>query len=145
MEDKKMSMAVLGLGRYGKYVARELFENGVDLMIADNDEEVINQMSDIADMAVICDLSDPEAVEKLGLGSMNVVIVAMGSSLESSIMCTTIAKEQGVHRVIVKASSERMGKILKKLGADEIIYPEKTMAHMTVTHLISGSGSGSNN
>ncbi|OON86671.1 hypothetical protein BXO88_06670 [Oribacterium sp. C9] len=135
-DNKTLSMAVLGLGRYGKYVSRELFENGVDLMIVDNDEEVINQMSEIADMAVVCDLADPEAVEKLGLGSMNVVIVAMGSSLEASIMCTTIAKEQGVHKVIVKASSERMGKILKKLGADEIIYPEKTMAHLTVTHIL---------
>ncbi|ETP73244.1 K+ transport system, NAD-binding component [Lachnospiraceae bacterium JC7] len=135
-DNKKLSVAVLGLGRFGKYVAKELFENGADLLLADNDDEVINQMSEIADMAVVCDLADPDAVEKLGLGNMNIVIVAMGSSLESSIMCTTIAKEQGVHRVIAKAGSERMGKVLKKLGADEIVYPEKTMAHMTVTHIV---------
>ncbi len=135
-ENKTLSIAVLGLGRFGKYVAKELFENGVDLLLADKDEEVINQMSEIADMAVACDLADPEAIEKLGLGNMNIVIIAMGSSLESSIMCTTIAKEQGVHKVIAKAGNERMGKVLKKLGADEIIYPEKTMAHLTVTHIV---------
>ena len=137
MGDKKtLSIAVLGLGRFGKYTARELFENGADLLIADNDEEVINQMAEIAEIAVTCDLSDPEPIEKLGLGNMDIVIVCMGSNLDSSIMCTQIAKEQGVHKVIAKAGSERMGKVLKKLGADEIVYPEKTMAHLTVTKLM---------
>ena len=93
-------------------------------------------MSDIAEIAVTCDLSDPDAVEKLGLGNMDAVIVCMGSSMDPSIMCIMVAKEQGVHKVIAKASSERMGKVLKKIGADEIVYPEKTMAQLTVTKVL---------
>ncbi len=135
-ENKTLSVAVLGLGRFGIYAAKELFEQGVDLLIADKNAETINQLSDIADIAVTCDLSDPEAVESLGLGNMNIVLVSMGSNMDSSIMCTMIAKEQGVHKVIAKAASERMGKILKKVGADEIIYPEKEMALYTVDKML---------
>ena len=135
-EKKTLSVAVLGLGRFGKFTAKELFENGVDLLIADDNEEIINQMSDIAEVAVTCDLSDPDAVEKLGLGNMDVVIVCMGSSMDPSITCIMVAKEQGVHRVIAKAGSDRMGKVLKKIGADEIVYPEKTMAQLTVTKVL---------
>lgn len=132
MAEKKKAVAVLGLGRFGTYAVKELFENGVDLLIADKSEENVNRLSEYADIAVACDLSDPESVERLGLGNMSMVIVAMGSSMESSITCTMIAKEAGVHKVIAKVSSERMGKVLRKIGADEIIFPEKEMAIMMV-------------
>ena len=136
MTDKKKAVAVLGLGRFGTYTVKELVENGMDVLIADKSEETVNRLSEFADIAVTCDLSDPDAVEKLGLGNMGTVIVAMGCSMEASITCTMIAKEAGVHRVIAKASSERMGKVLKKIGADEIIFPEKEMAIFMVDNIL---------
>lgn len=122
------SIGILGMGRFGKYVAEELSRKGADLLIVDENEETVNRFSGKVSYAMIADLRDPEAIQGLGLSNMDVVIVAMGSSLEASIMCTMIAKEQGVKTVYAKSSSDVMTAILKKVGADEIIYAEKESA-----------------
>ena len=134
---KNKSYAILGMGRFGRYLADELCANGADVLIADSDEGVINQYASKVSEAIIVNLMDPEAIKKIGLSNMDLVFISMGSSLEASIMCISVAKEQGVPKIIAKASSERMGQILKLVGADEIVYPEKEIATQTVRKILS--------
>ena len=133
----KKSIAVLGMGRFGQFLTDELSKGGADVLIADNDEETIRKFANQVSCAVRADLSDPEVIRGLGLSGVDTVIVSMGSSLDASIMCVMVAKELGVRYVIAKAASLRMGDILRRVGADEIIYPEKESAEMTARRLLS--------
>ena len=133
----KKSIAVLGMGRFGQFLTAELSRNGADVLIADEDEETVRRFANKVSCAVKADLNDPEVIRGIGLSGVDTVIVSMGSSLESSIMCVMVAKEIGVPYVIAKAASLRMGEILRRVGADEIIYPEKESAEMTARRLTS--------
>ena len=133
----KKSIAVLGLGRFGQFLTEELCKKGADVLIADEDEETVRRFANKVSCAVKADLNDPEVIRGIGLSGVDTVIVSMGSSLESSIMCVMVAKEIGVPYVIAKAASLRMGEILRRVGADEIIYPEKESAEMTARRLTS--------
>ena len=133
----KKSIAVLGLGRYGQFLADALCRQGADVLVADDDEEIIQRFAPMVSCAVKADLNEPGAIRNLGLNDVDTVVVSMGSSLESSIMCVMVAKELGVRYVIAKAASLRMGDILRRVGADEIIYPEKESAEMTARRLLS--------
>ena len=121
----KKSVAVLGLGKYGRSLAETLYDLGEDVLVADMDEKVIRDMSSKVTSAVCADLGNEDEVAALGLQNMDIVIICMGGNLAASIMCVTIAKEKGVHTVIAKASSPRMKAILKRVGADKIIDPEQ--------------------
>ncbi len=136
---KYNSFAVFGLGKYGKSVANRLLESGADVMVVDNDEDIIESYSSVATTAIIADLTDPEAIKALGISNIDCAIVAMGMSLEASIMCTMVAKECGVKWVVAKAGSERMGSVLSKVGADEIIYPEEESGYRTARSLIASN------
>ena len=133
----KQSFAVLGLGRFGRQFAKTLIDGGADVLVVDRNEELVNRFENLAASAVIADLSDAHAVKELGLGNMDYVIVAMAESLESSIISTMIAKEAGAGKVLAKARNHRMGEILKKIGADEIVFPEEESAERTGKRLLS--------
>ena len=133
----KKSIAVLGLGRFGQFLTAELSKNGADVLIADDDEETVRKFANQVSCAIKADLNDPEVIRGLGLSGVDTVVVAMGSSLDASIMCVMVAKELGVPYVIAKAASLRMGEILRRVGADEIIYPEKESAELTARRLLS--------
>lgn len=133
----KKSIAVLGLGRFGQFLTHELSRNGADVLIADDDEETVRKFANQVSCAVKADLNDPEVIRGLGLSEVDTVVVSMGSSLDASIMCVMVAKELGVPYVIAKAASLRMGEILRRVGADEIIYPEKESAELTARRLLS--------
>ena len=133
----KKSIAVLGMGRFGQFLTDALCKEGADVMIVDDDEETIRRFSGTVSCAIKADLTDPEAIRAVGLGDVDVAVVSMGSSLEASIMCVMMAKELGVPYVIAKAASLRMGDILRRVGADEIIYPEKESAEMTARRVLS--------
>ncbi len=133
----KKSIAVLGLGRFGQFLTAELSRNGADVLIADSNEETVHKFANRVSCAVKADLNDPEVIRGLGLSGVDTVVVSMGSSLDASIMCVMVAKELGVPYVIAKAASLRMGEILRRVGADEIIYPEKESAELTARRLMS--------
>ena len=133
----KKSIAVLGMGRFGQFLTAELSKNGADVLIADGDEETIRKFANQVSCAIKADLTDPEVIRGLGLAGVDTVIVSMGSSLDASIMCVMVSKELGVPYVIAKAASLRMGEILRRVGADEIIYPEKESAELTARRLLS--------
>jgi trk system potassium uptake protein TrkA len=131
------SYAVLGLGRFGRGVALALAQNGEEVMIVDKESELIEQYAPQVTYAITADLADEEAVQELGLGNMDAVIVGMGMDLEASILCVMVAKESGVGQVIAKAANKRMGDILLRVGADRIIYPEEEMGKWVAMSLIS--------
>ncbi len=120
----KKSIAVLGLGKYGKSVAENLYRMGADVLAVDCNEEIIKEIADKCTSAICANLANEDEVLSLGLKNMDIVVSAMGGDLAASIMSVTVAKEQGVPIVIAKASSDRMASVLKKVGADKIIDPE---------------------
>ena len=92
----KKSVAVLGLGKYGRSLAENLYRLGADVLAADCNEKVIEEFAEKSTSAVCADLANEEAVASLGLKDIDIVVVAMGDNLSASIMCVAVAKEQGV-------------------------------------------------
>ncbi len=119
------SIAVMGIGRFGKKVAVGLSELGVDVMAVDGNREILESISNVVTYAIQADLTNADAIKGLGLEGMDAVVVAMGEDMTASIMCIMVAKEVGVPYVIAKAAEERRGIILKKVGADKVIFPEE--------------------
>ncbi len=118
------SYAVLGLGRYGYAVAKELVESGAEVLVVDFQEDVINNVVDEFPICKCADITDEDAMEQLGISNVDVVIIAVASNLETSVMATTLCKDMGVKTVIVKCANERQCKILSKIGADKVVLPE---------------------
>lgn len=121
----KKTVAVLGLGQYGEYFARDMYEFGADVLIVDRNEKKLKDMAMCATSAIQADLSIEEEVISLGLRNMDLVVVAMAGNLAASIMSVAVAKEQNVPVIIAKSSSDRMSAILERLGADYVIVPER--------------------
>ncbi|MBQ4644761.1 MAG: TrkA family potassium uptake protein [Clostridia bacterium] len=120
----KNSYAVLGLGRYGYAVAKELVETGAEVLVVDSREDVINDVVDEFPLCKCADITDEDAIAQLGISNIDVVIIAVASNLETSVMATTLCKDAGVKTVIVKCANERQCKILSKIGADKVVLPE---------------------
>lgn len=120
----KKSIAVLGLGKFGKSLAENLYNMGADVLAVDRNAELINDFSSKCTSAICANLAEEDEVASLGLKNMDIVVVTMGSNLAASIMSIAVAKEQGVPVVVAKTSSERMSAILRKVGADKILDPE---------------------
>ena len=119
------TFAVLGLGRFGKKLAVSLYDMGEEVMAIDRNPELVEAVSGSVTYAIEADVSNADALKGVNIGEIDTVIVAMGSDLTASIMAVMVSKEQGVPHVIAKAADERMGEILKKVGADRIIFPEE--------------------
>jgi trk system potassium uptake protein TrkA len=130
------SIAVIGLGRFGRKLAESLYDMGADVMAVDRNPEIIASISSRVNYAIEADVSSADALIGMGLGTMDVVVVAMGSDLTASIMSVMVAKEQGVPLVVAKAADKRMGQILTKIGADRIIFPEEETGFRTARTLV---------
>ena len=131
------SYAVLGLGRYGSAVARELSNSGVDVLAVDIDEATVNAAASDLPICKCADITDPEVIEKLGIGEVDVVVVAMASNIEASVMAITLCKEAGVKTVIAKCADEMHGKIYKRVGADKVVFPEEESGKRLARNLLS--------
>lgn len=131
------SYAVFGLGRYGIAVAKELVNNGADVLAVDIDEDIVN--SAVADIPFCrcADITDPEVIKQLGISNVDVVVIAMANNLEASVMSVILCKEAGVKMVIAKCSDEMQGKILCKVGADKVVYPENESGVRLAKNLLS--------
>lgn len=121
---QKKTYAILGLGRYGTAVAKELVKNGADVIAVDKNEQIVQDSSVYLPICKCADITDPEVISELGISNADVVIVAMASSLEGSILAITLCKEAGVKTVIAKCANETHRKILKRVGADTVVFPE---------------------
>jgi len=119
--------AVIGLGRFGTSVARTLYELGYDVLGVDSEEEKTQDVVNMLTHVVQADATDDEALRSLGLRNFDVVVVAIGHDLQASILVTLLLKELGVDQVVVKAASELHGRVLQKIGADRVVFPERDM------------------
>jgi trk system potassium uptake protein TrkA len=133
---KKQNIAVLGLGRFGSSLVKTLSEYNVNVLACDSDESHIKEVAEYATHAVQIDVSDEIALKSLGLENFDVVIVATSGHFEATQIATMVAKEQGVQRVIVKASNQRQKKILESLGIEEVILPEYEMGVKVARKLV---------
>ncbi|BFH65150.1 MULTISPECIES: potassium channel family protein [Paenibacillus] len=133
----KKQYAVIGMGRFGFSVANALSEMGFDVLAIDSNEQRTQAVSNIVTHAVSADCTDEEALRALGIRNFDVVVVAIGEDIQSSILTTLILKDIGVGTIIVKAQNELHGKVLNKIGADKVIYPERDMGMRVAHHLVS--------
>lgn len=133
----KKQFAVLGLGRFGSKVARELFFKGHEVIAIDRDEAVIQAIKDQVTHAFTGDITDENALKEAGVVDCDVVIVAESADMESNIIAAQICKSLNVPKVICKAHNTVHGKILSKIGADQIIFPEQDTAIKLVNQLTS--------
>ena len=132
-----LSYAVFGLGRYGRAVAQELVRSGADVIAVDVDEGRVNDAVSVLPVCKCADITDPEVIERLGIRNVDVVIVAMANNLEASVMAVAICKEIGVPTVIAKCGNEMHRKILNRVGADRVVFPEHESGVRLAKNLLS--------
>jgi K+ transport systems, NAD-binding component len=135
MSDKQY--VVIGLGHFGHSVAENLYSMGYDVLAIDSSEEKVQSISNCVTHAVQADATDETVLKSLGISNFEVAVIGMGSDIQSSIMVTLLVKELGVKYVVVKALSELHAKVLYKIGADRVIFPERDMGIRVAHNLIS--------
>lgn len=132
-------IAILGLGRFGRALARTLVEMGHDVMGVDANEAVVEKMAPVLTNCVQADVMDEQTLLSLGVTNFDIVVVGIGNSdMQASIFTTLMLKEMGVEHVVCKVSSNKHARILLKLGADRVVYPERDMG-MRFAHSIAQS------
>lgn len=130
---------VIGLGRFGSSVAETLAERGYDVLAIDNDEALVQEMANKVTHAVQADATDEGAMHALGVRNFDVAVVAIGTDVHANILTTMILKELGVRYVVAKALDPLHGKVLAKVGADRVVYPERDMGSRIALNLISSN------
>ncbi len=130
---------VLGLGKFGKSIVSTLVEAGMDVLAVDRDSDVVQEVAKVATHAVKADVRDLNALNALGLNNFDVVIVAMSSDTEASLISVMVAKEKGCKYVLAKASNKIQKDILEKVGADRVVFPEKEMGERIAKSLMDSS------
>lgn len=133
----KKQYAVFGLGKFGHSIAVTLENLGCDVIVVDNSSEKIQEISDLVSYAIKADIEEPDVIRSLGARNLDGVVVAVAENLEASIMATIISKEIGVPYILAKAQNDLHATILKKVGADAVVYPEKEMGTRIAKSLVS--------
>lgn len=132
----KSNYAVIGLGLFGSSIVNTLLENDQEVLVIDKKEENVDRFRDVATEAIVADTQNELALQQLGIGNFDNVFVAIGTDLEASIMTTLICKDLGVKHLVCKAENARHAQVLEKLGADEIIQPERDMGQRVALHVM---------
>ncbi|MBM4044153.1 MAG: TrkA family potassium uptake protein [Planctomycetes bacterium] len=122
------SFAVIGMSSFGYFIAKALSQKGFDVIAIDDDEAKIDRVKPFVRKAIIADATDKEALQNMGLHDVDTVVVSLGEQMEASILATLHLKELGVKNIVVKAQSEDHGKVLDKIGATTVTFPEKDIA-----------------
>ncbi|MGI6706776.1 MAG: potassium channel family protein [Clostridia bacterium] len=131
--------AIIGLGRFGTSIARTLYTLGHDVLAIDSNDELVQEISDSVTHAVQADATDEHALKALGIRNFDVAVVAIGTSIQASILATLNCKELGVKYVLAKAQNEVHAKILYKIGADKVVFPERDMGMRVAHNLVSSN------
>ncbi|MGP4082861.1 potassium channel family protein [Pseudalkalibacillus sp. R45] len=135
----KKQFAVIGLGRFGGSICRSLSNNDMEVLAIDIDEDRVNEFSSIATHAVIADTTDESVLKSLGIRNFDHVIVAIGDNIQASILTTLILKELGVTHITVKAQNDYHEKVVRKIGADRIVHPERDMGQRIAHNIMSNN------
>lgn len=130
---------VIGCGRFGQSVAIKLAELGCDVMVVDENEEIIQSLSDKVTYAVQADATDENTIKALGIRNFDVAIVTIGSDIQASILVTLLVKELGVKHIVAKAQNPAHAKVLYKIGANRVVFPEKEMGVKVAKSLVSSN------
>ena len=133
----KKTYAVFGLGRYGTAVAKELVENGMEVIAIDSEQKIVNDAAAYLPVCKCADVTDAEVISRLGIGNIDTVIVCMAGNLEASVMAVTLCKEVGVKTVIAKCANKMQQKILLRVGADQVVFPENESGIRLAKNLLS--------
>ncbi|MFC4617192.1 potassium channel family protein [Camelliibacillus cellulosilyticus] len=135
----KKQFAVIGLGRFGGSLCHTLSEQGAEVLAIDRDEDRVDEFTPIATHAVIADSTDETVLKSLGIRNFDHVVVAIGDDIQASILTSMILKEMGVKKVTAKAQNEYHEKVLRKIGADYVVHPERDMGARIAHHITSSS------
>lgn len=135
MKRQRKQYIVIGLGRFGRSVAVYLASMGHEVLAVDSHEAHVEQVMPLVTQAVQADATDEEALLALGLASFDAAIICIGSNTRDSILVTVLCKEAGVSQVIAKAEDELHAKILRKVGADRVVFPERDMGQRVARSL----------
>lgn len=135
----KKEFVVIGLGRFGGSIVRELVHQGADVLAIDRDHERVDEYASIATQAVAADTTDEQVLVSLGIRNFEHVIVAIGEHIQSSILTTLILKELGVEKITVKAQNDYHAKVLQKIGADQVVHPERDMGIRIANNMMSNN------
>jgi len=133
----KKQFVAIGCGRFGSSVALKLMELGNEVMVVDKNEETIQNIADKVTYAVQADATDENTIKSLGIRNFDVAIISIGADIQSSILVTLMAKELGVKYVVAKAQNDLHGKVLYKIGADRVVFPEREMGIRIAKNLVS--------
>ena len=120
--------AVIGIGNFGYYLGRHLYEKGHEVLALDVSKMQVEKIKDFVTQAVVADATNRSILESFGLKEMNAAVVSIGTRMQASILATLHLIELGVKRILAKAVSEEHGRILRMIGAHEVIFPEKDQA-----------------
>ena len=134
VKHKRENYAGIGLGQFGRAICQSLVEAGQEVLAIDISEEKVNEFTNIVTRAVIADAQDEDTMKELELGSFDHVFISIGQNIQASIMATLLVKELGAKDVICKAENENHARVLEKIGADQIVRPERDMARRIVFH-----------
>src|SRR5690625_1177547 len=135
----KRDFAVIGLGRFGGSICNELSLEGMQVLAIDKDEDKVNEFKNIATHAVIANSTDEQTLKELGIKNIDHVIVAIGDNIQASILTTVILTELGVKKITVKAQNDYHEKILNKIGAYQVVHPERDMGKRIAHSIISNN------
>lgn len=128
---------VIGCGRFGSSVAKKLDELGCEVMAVDSSEETIQNLSESVTHAVQADATDENALKAIGIRNFDVAVITIGANIQASIMVTLMVKELGVKHIVAKAQNEMHAKVLYKIGADRVVFPEREMGVRVAKNLVS--------
>ncbi|WP_419771051.1 MAG: potassium channel family protein [Candidatus Marinarcus sp.] len=130
------TIAVLGLGKFGFYIAKSLSRMNISVIAADNDEQKVQEISEYVDNAFVLDSTNKHALEEVGIYNLDTVIVSIGENIEASILTVMALKDLNNKHIIAKAITSTHGEILSKIGAFKVMYPEKIAGRILVKQLI---------
>ena len=122
------SVLLIGLGKFGRYIAKELQNLGHEVMAIDDDEEKVNDVMEYVTNAQIGDSTKEEFLRTIGVRNFDVCIVTISEDFQSSLETTALLKEMGAKMVVSRAERDGQEKLLLRNGADEVVYPEKQLA-----------------
>ncbi len=119
---------IIGLGTFGHFLATNLYKKGHEVLAIDINEELVQAVKDEVSQAVVADATDKDALLSLGVQKVDSAIVCIGSIMEASILCTLNLKDMGVKQILGKATSKTHSRLLHKVGASDVIFPERDQA-----------------
>lgn len=132
---KQKTIAVIGLGRFGMTIAKMLASMNHEVLGVDINPDIVQKISPYLTHAIVADTTDEEAIKALALSQFDMVIVAIGGNIQANLMTSMLLKEMHISKVVAKAENSLQGKMLHKIGVDQVIYPEYDMALRLVQFL----------